>query len=45
MIVFVVVRDRFVERRGGGMEVEAAVGVEDGLGSPCLKGLGFQMGI
>ena len=44
VIVFVVVCDRFVERRGG-MEVEAEVGVEDGLGSPCLKGLGFQMGI
>ena len=44
MIVFVVVCDRFVERRGG-IEVEAEVGVEDGLGSPCLKGFGFQIGI
>jgi hypothetical protein len=44
VIVFVVVCARFVER-GGGMEVETEVGVEDGLDSSCLKGLGFQMGI
>ena len=44
VIVFVVVRAHFVER-GGGMEVETEVGVEDGLDSSCLKGLGFQMGI